>query len=116
MHITNNKILITGGASGIGLALTERFLGTNNTVIICGRRSASLDELTHRLPGVISKQCDLENESERVALYEWIATEHSDLNVLINNAGIQNLMNIEDDNSMKSRNRKSASIFLLLST
>jgi uncharacterized oxidoreductase len=38
MKISNNKILITGGASGIGLGLTKRFVKENNTVIICGRR------------------------------------------------------------------------------
>ena len=30
--------MITGGASGIGLGLTEGFIQENNTVIICGRR------------------------------------------------------------------------------
>lgn len=34
MKTSNNKILITGGATGIGLGLAERFLKENNTVII----------------------------------------------------------------------------------
>jgi len=42
MKISKNKILITGGASGIGLGLTERFIKENNTVIICGRRESAL--------------------------------------------------------------------------
>jgi uncharacterized oxidoreductase len=42
MKLSNNKILITGGASGIGLGLTERFIKENNTVIICGRREEKL--------------------------------------------------------------------------
>jgi uncharacterized oxidoreductase len=36
MNISNNKILITGGGSGIGLGLTERFVIEGYTVIICG--------------------------------------------------------------------------------
>ena len=44
-NLSNNKILITGGASGIGLGLTERFLEENNTVIICGRRESVLNEV-----------------------------------------------------------------------
>lgn len=97
MNISNNKILITGGASGIGLGLTERFIKENNTVIICGRRQNALDEVMRKFPDVITRQCDLEIEEERIALFEWISQEHPDLNVLINNAGIQNWMKVTED-------------------
>lgn len=96
MNISNNKILITGGASGIGLGITERFISENNTVIICGRRQDVLDTAKKQFPEVITRQCDLENEAERIALYEWIAKDHSDLNVLVNNAGVQNWMQATD--------------------
>src|SRR5213082_3018411 len=98
MNLSNNKILITGGASGIGLGLTERFIKENNTVIICGRRADVLKEVTDKFPAVISKICDLSGETGRVELYNWITENHSDLNVLVNNAGIQNWMNPSDDN------------------
>lgn len=101
MKLSGNKILITGGASGIGLGLTERFITENNTVIVCGRRKEVLDELKDRLPGVTTYQCDLASEGDRVALYEWIANEHSDLNVLVNNAGIQNWLTIDDEDFME---------------
>ncbi len=97
MQLTNNKILITGGASGIGLGLTGRFLLEGNTVIVCGRREAVLQEVADKHPSIITKVCDLANEADRAALYEWIATEHSDLNVLVNNAGIQQWMDITAD-------------------
>ncbi len=97
MNLSNNKILITGGATGIGLGLTERFIKENNTVIICGRREEALNKAKEKFPSVITRVCDLTVEAERIALHEWIATEHSDLNVLVNNAGIQNWMNITDD-------------------
>ena len=42
------KILITGGATGIGLGLTERFLQEGNTVIICGRRQDVLKEVSDK--------------------------------------------------------------------
>ena len=96
MKLNNNKILITGGASGIGLGLTERFIKENNTVIICGRRESVLKEVADKFPGVITKACDLSAEAERVALYEWVAANHPDLNVLVNNAGIQQWMNVTD--------------------
>lgn len=97
MQLSNNKILITGGASGIGLGLTERFVKENNTVIICGRRESVLNEVAAQLPSVITKQCDLSQAEEREALFHWISEEHPDLNVLVNNAGIQQWMSVSDD-------------------
>jgi uncharacterized oxidoreductase len=96
MKISNNKILITGGASGIGLGLTERFVRENNKVIICGRREALLEEVSKKYPEVITRRCDLSKPEEREDLYNWISKKHSDLNVLINNAGIQQWVSLSD--------------------
>lgn len=97
MQLFNNKILITGGGSGIGLALTERFVQQNNTVIICGRRADVLQKVADQYPNVIPFACDLGKEADRTRLYEWVAAEHPDLNVLINNAGIQNWMDVSNE-------------------
>lgn len=96
MKLANNKILVTGGASGIGLGLTERFIQENNQVIICGRRAEALELVSERFPSVITKVCDLSVEDERIKLYEWVLENHNDLNVIVNNAGIQNWMDISD--------------------
>lgn len=101
MKISNNKILITGGASGIGLGLTEMFIKNNNTVIICGRREEVLKEVHAIFPTVITKRCDLSLETERERLFKWIQENHPDLNVLINNAGIQQWMNVTDEDFME---------------
>lgn len=101
MKISDNKILITGGATGIGLGLAERFIQENNTVIICGRRASALKEASEKFPSVITRQCDLSNEQEREELCKWIAKEHNDTNVLINNAGIQNWMQVNDPDFFK---------------
>lgn len=66
MKLSNNKILITGGASGIGLGLTERFLKEGNEVIICGRREELLNQIVEQYPSVIAKTCDLSKEEERL--------------------------------------------------
>jgi uncharacterized oxidoreductase len=96
MHLSNNKILITGGASGIGLGLTKRFVREGNTVIICGRRGEALAEVHAAMPSVITKTCDLSVAAERQELYEWVSRHHPNVNVLVNNAGIQQWMNIDD--------------------
>ncbi len=104
MKIAKNKILITGGASGIGLGLTERFINEDNTVIVCGRRESVLKEVATQFPSVITKVSDLSNEQERIELFNWIAKNHPDLNVLVNNAGIQNWMSVSDDDFYKKSN------------
>jgi uncharacterized oxidoreductase len=106
MKLSNNKILITGGATGIGLGLTQRFIEENNTVIICGRRESVLKEIVQKFPSVITRVCDLSIETDRVGLYEWVAENHGDLNVLINNAGIQNWMDISDSDFYQKANQE----------
>ena len=106
MKLTNNKILITGGASGIGLGLTERFIQEGNTVIICGRREAVLKEVADKFPNVITKVCDVSAEAGRIELYNWVAENHGDLNVLVNNAGIQNWMSISDNSFYQKANEE----------
>ena len=101
MKLSNNKILITGGATGIGLGLAERFIKENNTVLVCGRRQQALDEAKAKFPGLITIQCNLAKESERENLFRWISEKHADLNVLVNNAGIQNWMSLQNDDFMK---------------
>jgi uncharacterized oxidoreductase len=79
------------------LGLTERFIQEGNTVIICGRRESVLKEVSDKYPSVISKVCDLSIESDRTELFTWVEEYHPDLNVLVNNAGIQNWMTVSDD-------------------
>ncbi|HTL83048.1 MAG TPA: SDR family NAD(P)-dependent oxidoreductase [Bacteroidia bacterium] len=105
MKTTHNTILITGGSSGIGFAFAERFLKLGNKVIITGRRKEKLDEAAKQLPGVIAIVSDVENESEREALVKKVITEFPDVNVLINNAGVQLMTDLSKpvDNSRMRR-------------
>jgi uncharacterized oxidoreductase len=85
----NNTILITGGATGIGFALAEALVKAGNTVIICGRREDKLQEAKRKLPQIHIRTCDVSKEPERKSLFNWVKGNFKDLNVLVNNAGIQ---------------------------
>ncbi len=89
MRTTNNTILITGGNSGIGLAMAKRFYELGNTVIITGRNIDTLNAVKQALPDVHIIQCDLTQHSDLDKLVHTIEQQHPELNVLINNAGIQ---------------------------
>src|SRR4051812_48416602 len=90
MDLGSQTVLITGGASGIGWALARRFLSAGSDVIVCGRRAARLEEAARAEPRITTRVCDLALEQDRIGLADWIVREHPRVNVLVNNAGIQN--------------------------
>ncbi|MEO8190930.1 MAG: SDR family NAD(P)-dependent oxidoreductase [Acidobacteriota bacterium] len=89
MKLESSTVLVTGGASGIGYALAERFLGAGSRVIVCGRREEKLRGAQAAHPKLAIRVCDLARESERISLFQWAVREFPHLNVLVNNAGIQ---------------------------
>lgn len=89
MQTSGNTILITGGGSGIGLALAEVLAQAGNQVIICGRRQDRLDQARGRIPGLQTIRCDLADPNQRQRLAERMAKDFPRLNILVNNAGIQ---------------------------
>ena len=97
MQLASNTVLITGGASGIGFALAERFLRAGSQVIICGRREEKLEEAGAKHPGLKTRVCDLAKETQRTALHKWVTNEFPRLNVLVNNAGIQRRVQLPED-------------------
>lgn len=89
MQLSGNTILITGGGTGIGRAFAKRFSERDNQVILCGRRAEKLAEARGTMPDVHTMVCDVGNAAAREKLVEHVLDEFPDLNVLVNNAGIQ---------------------------
>lgn len=112
MNITTNTVLITGGASGIGWALAERFLKAGSQVIICGRRADKLAEAQQQYPQLHIRQCDVGQAADRVALFDWVQSEFPQVNVLINNAGIQRRMQLANSQENWSESQSEIAINL----
>lgn len=89
MDLTQNTVFITGGGSGIGLALAKAFLNSQNTVIICGRNAKKLEYVKNQYPKINTIICDVSNIDSVQQALEKINIEFSGLNILVNNAGIQ---------------------------
>ena len=103
MKITNNTIFITGGTSGIGRALAEAFHKLGNQVIISGRRTGHLAEVTKANPGMQSIELNVEDLTSIAAVAKKLIAGHPKLNVLVNNAGIMHIDNpaaVMDDAQM----------------
>jgi uncharacterized oxidoreductase len=95
MKLSGNTILITGGATGIGLALAVEFLKAGNEVIVCARTEDHLKNAKEKYPGLHIKKCDVSKDAEREALYHWVVSNFKDLNILVNNAGIQRMIDLK---------------------
>jgi uncharacterized oxidoreductase len=61
-------------------------------VIVCGRREKRLNEAKEKIPALYTRKCDVTQEADREALFDWISTEFKRLNMLVNNAGIQKMV------------------------
>ncbi|AFY44284.1 short-chain dehydrogenase/reductase SDR [Nostoc sp. PCC 7107] len=85
MSTHSNIVLITGGSSGIGLALARKFLQGQNTVIITGRDSQKLADVKQILPDIITEVADLRD----LNALQQLVNRYPNVNILINNAGIQ---------------------------
>ena len=95
MQITGNTILITGGGTGIGLVLAELLVEQDNQVIICGRRRSRLLAAKKRIPQLHIRVCDVSRSPSRQALVQWLISEFNNLNLLVNNAGIQRMVDFK---------------------
>ncbi|KAF0698211.1 Aste57867_11196 [Aphanomyces stellatus] len=92
--VTGHTIVVTGGASGIGLALAIRFLQSGNTVIIVGRRADKLQEAKTAHPGFVTVVGDVGTAQSREALFLLLTTQYPAIDVFVNNAGIQRSVDI----------------------
>ena len=88
MKTTGNTILVTGGGSGIGLALAQRWHDAGNVVIVTGRNSAKLDAAIAGRANMHAAPLDVTDADAIAAFAADIVQRFPDLNVLVNNAGV----------------------------
>jgi len=93
MKQSKQIVLITGGSSGIGLALAKKFVENDNTVIITGRNLSKLETVKKEFPNIHIFQSDVTDDAEVRMLADDIQEKHNGIDILINNAGIMNLVN-----------------------
>ncbi len=85
----NKVAIVTGGGSGIGLAITERFIKHGIRTVIAGRDQNKLDAAKEKFGDLCYPiRCDLSNLSEIPNLVDIVISRFGKIDVLVNNAGI----------------------------
>ncbi|MFC6101554.1 SDR family NAD(P)-dependent oxidoreductase [Olivibacter domesticus] len=87
MNLKNKTILITGGASGIGLEAAKQFLTLGNKVIITGRNLLKLEEAKKAYPELTIIQSDAANPQDAIALFQKVEYLGR-IDILYNNVGV----------------------------
>jgi len=88
MKTSGNTILVSGGGSGIGLALARRWHDAGNIVIVTGRNAAKLESAVAGHANMHAVALDVTDPAAIKAFAADIVAQFPALNVLVNNAGI----------------------------
>jgi len=118
MSNQNHKVaIITGGGSGIGLAITEKFIANGILTVIVGRDEAKLNHAKAALGGLCYPlPCDLSNLPAIPSLVSKVITQFGKIDILVNNAGInmkKDFTDVTDEEFQKVITTNLCSVFAL---
>ncbi len=100
MKTSGQTMLITGGGSGIGQALAQRFHDLGNTVIIAGRRQDALERACAGRPHMHAWTFDVDTVAGVADFARRVIAAHPTLNILINNAGIMRFETLDQSRDL----------------
>ena len=95
MKIKNSIALVTGGNSGLGKATASLLIEKGATVVITGRNPEKTEAAAIEI-GAVAFHCDVSDDDQILALYDFIEKKYGKLDILVNNAGIGKFMMLED--------------------
>lgn len=95
MKIKNSIALVTGGNSGLGKATASLLTEKGATVVITGRNPEKTEAAAIEI-GAVAFHCDVSDDDQILALYDFIEKKYGKLDILVNNAGIGKFMMLED--------------------
>lgn len=92
LSLNGSRVLVTGGAAGIGLTIAETFLQAGARVHICDLSDEGLAAFAASHPGTGTTRADVGNRADVDRLFDDVAAGLGGLDVLVNNAGISGAM------------------------
>tara|TARA_Y100001970_G_scaffold267935_1_gene358578 strand:+ start:40267 stop:41052 length:786 start_codon:yes stop_codon:yes gene_type:complete len=87
-ELTGKHALVTGGAHGIGGAISNALHQNGAKVTITGRNIKKLETLSNKLDGINTYTLDVCDENSIKSVFENAINNHGHIDILVNNAGI----------------------------
>jgi len=109
---TGSSVLVTGGSHGIGLALAQRYARGGARVMVTGRHAATLDRAARDTPGLEGFVSDIADPASRIELAEHVKKDLPDVDVVVNNAGIQRRVPLAADTAPWAERAREVEILL----
>ena len=97
INFSNQHIVITAGASGIGYEIAKGFASYGAEVYVCDIDKEKVEALKTTHTNIHGFVADVGNNAQVEAFFQWIRTKTSSLNVLVNNAGISGPTALTED-------------------
>jgi len=99
LKFQNKTVLVTGSGTGIGQAITKKFVENGANAIILGRRKEPLEETAKMLEEIIKEKqsnatikifggIDVSDEKAVTGMFDSLKSENVNLDVVVNNAGV----------------------------
>jgi len=99
LKFQNKTVLVTGSGTGIGQAITKKFVENGANAIILGRRKEPLEETAKMLEVIIEEKqsnatikifdgVDVSDEKAVTGMFDALKSENVNLDVVVNNAGV----------------------------
>ena len=88
MLLQNKVAIVTGGASGLGLAITRAIVANGGKVVVGDIDEAAGAALAKDLEGVAFLRCDVTSAADHQALVRKAQDDFGSLDIAVNNAGV----------------------------
>ena len=81
------RVVITGGASGIGREMAQKVLSQGDRVAICDVSRVNIEALKQERPEILGVQCDVTDELQMQEFFDQVQTEFGGVDIFLSNAG-----------------------------